>query len=87
MAKAPKSVDTPKNDETSELDETYKTDNSEELPTDELKPARIKMTRPHGFIEEETGNHRYWHQDQVVISPQDIALLTERGAEFEPVEG
>lgn len=46
-------------------------------------PAKVKMVRPHGFIDD-AGQHRYWQQGQVVFEPADIALLAERGAEFEP---
>ena len=45
-------------------------------------PESITLIRPHGFIEEETGNHRYWLAG-IVTDPEDIALLISRGAEIE----
>lgn len=50
-------------------------------------PTKIKMTRPHGFVDEETGESHYWHINQEVFEPADIALLIERGADFEVLEG
>jgi len=52
---------------------------------DREMPARIKLKAPHGFVDED-GTHRYWQQGQVVFTPDDVALLVERGADYEPVE-
>ena len=45
-------------------------------------PESITLKRPHGFIDEDTGAHRYW-QPGLVTNPDDIALLIERKAEIE----
>ena len=49
-------------------------------------PTKIKMSRPHGFVDDETGVTRFWQINQIVFEPEDIALLIERGAHFEIVE-
>lgn len=47
-------------------------------------PASIKLTAPYGFIDD-NDQHRYWQPGQVVINPDEIALLTERQAPIEAV--
>lgn len=48
-------------------------------------PEQIRLLAPHGFIDED-GKNRHWQQGQVVFEPDDVALLIERGADYEPVE-
>jgi hypothetical protein len=42
-------------------------------------PARVKLTRPHGFIDE-NGTHRFWHAGDHVSDPATIELLIDRAA-------
>ena len=46
-------------------------------------PARIRLLRPHGFVENDTNRHRYWQAGEVITSPDEIELLRSRGAEYE----
>lgn len=48
-------------------------------------PSRIRLIRPHGFVDE-YGRHRFWRAGDVVGDPHEIALLLERGAPAEPAE-
>lgn len=68
MAKAPRAAEAPADETTAPV----------------ALPAQIKMTRPHGFIDD-AGVNRYWRKDQVVFDPADVALLHERKADFEVV--
>ncbi len=47
-------------------------------------PAKIEMIHAHGFIDE-NGTHRYWKGGVIVSDPAEIALLTERKANFKAV--
>ena len=50
-------------------------------------PPSIRLTSPHGFIE--TVHNKgvfHWEAGEVVTNPVTIALLIERGANWEPVE-
>lgn len=51
----------------------------------EKQPSAVRMTRPHGFIDDNEV-HRQWNQGEIVRDKDDIALLMERGAEFEEVQ-
>jgi hypothetical protein len=46
-------------------------------------PESVKLASPYGFINEETGEHRYWQSGQEVTDPDDIKLLVERQAPLE----
>jgi len=48
----------------------------------ELGPVTIVLRFPHGFIDDR-GGHRFWHGGQRVDNPDEVALLRERGADFE----
>lgn len=43
-------------------------------------PHGVKLLLPHGFIEEETGRHRFWKAGEIVTDPAEAALLIGRGA-------
>lgn len=49
-------------------------------------PTMVKLTHPHGFIEEETGRHRFWKAGDVVADPSEVMLLINRGAPIEFVD-
>ena len=59
--------------------------NSTDDVTEGKMPARIILTAPHGFIDE-NDRHRYWNAGEIVSEPHEIALLIERGAPVEEVE-
>lgn len=42
-------------------------------------PAKVRLVRPHGFIDED-GTHRYWKAGDVVSDPATIKLLSDRKA-------
>ena len=44
---------------------------------------RVKLTAPHGFIDETTGRNLFWTQGEVATDPTVIDMLKTRGA---PVE-
>jgi hypothetical protein len=46
-------------------------------------PESVKLASPYGFINDETGEHRYWQAGQEVTDPDDIKLLVERQAPLE----
>lgn len=50
------------------------------------KPAAVRLTHPHGFIEEETGRHRSWLAGEKIVDPAEIELLIGRGAPVEFVD-
>ena len=54
-------------------------------PAPAPKQLAVKLTAPHGFIEEATGVNRVWQMGQVVTNPDEIALLRNRGAPIENV--
>lgn len=41
-------------------------------------PAKIRMTRPHGFIDD-FGSSHYWPQGIVLDSPEEIRTILDRG--------
>lgn len=50
-------------------------------------PPSIRLTSPHGFIEAVHNKGVFhWEAGEVVTNPVTIALLIERGANWEPVE-
>ena len=46
-------------------------------------PESVKLASPYGFINDETGEHRYWQAGQEVTDPDEIKLLVERQAPLE----
>jgi hypothetical protein len=44
------------------------------------KAPSIRLTAPHGFIEDATGIQRNWQAGQIVTDPGEMALLRERKA-------
>ena len=52
---------------------------------EEAMPRAIRLTRPHGFIDED-GRHRMWHAGHVVDDADEVSLLVRRGAQHEIVE-
>ena len=44
---------------------------------------RVRLTAPHGFIDESTGRNLFWTQGEVITDPAVIDMLKARGA---PVE-
>lgn len=46
-------------------------------------PELVKLASPYGFINDETGEHRYWQAGQEVTDPDEIKLLVERQAPLE----
>lgn len=52
-----------------------------------MLPAAIRLTAPHGFIEDVHGRGVFhWDAGEIVTRPATIALLIGRGASWEPVE-
>ena len=49
------------------------------------KAPSIRLTAPHGFVEDATGIQRTWQAGQVVTDPAEMALLRERQAPIEDV--
>ena len=50
-------------------------------------PAAIRLTAPHGFIEDVHNKGVFhWEAGEVVTSPVTVALLIERRASWEPVK-
>ncbi|MBO4120279.1 hypothetical protein J5T34_05935 [Cupriavidus gilardii] len=49
-------------------------------------PGSVTLSAPHGFIDDDTGAHRYWQPGEVVTDPDTIALLLARKAPLEGVE-
>ena len=45
--------------------------------------ASVKLAAPYGFIDDETGEHRYWQAGQEVTNPEEIKVLVERQAPLE----
>lgn len=62
---------------------------NEEIPlsknedSPKTKPAMVRLTHPHGFVEDDTGRLRYWKAGDVIKDPNEIDLLIERGAHVE----
>ena len=48
-----------------------------------LLPTSITLSAPHGFIDDETGEHRYWQAGMEVTDPDEIKLLIDRQAPLE----
>ena len=48
-------------------------------------PTRIRLLRPHGFIDDE-GRHRRWYPG-IITAPDDIAVICGRGVPHEVLEG
>lgn len=46
-------------------------------------PELVKLAAPYGFINDETGVHRYWQAGQEVTDPDEIKVLVERQAPLE----
>ncbi|MBU3625726.1 hypothetical protein ICN48_05690 [Polynucleobacter sp. JS-Safj-400b-B2] len=58
--------------------------NKGKVKSDEpLLPTSITLSAPHGFIDEDTGEHRYWHAGMEVTDPEEIKLLIDRQAPLE----
>jgi len=53
--------------------------------TEGQMPARVILTAPHGFIDE-NNRHRYWNAGEIVSDPHEVALLMERGAPIEVMD-
>ena len=53
-------------------------------PEPEPMPSRIRLARPHGFIDDD-GRRRHWHPG-VVSDPDDVAALVGRGVPHEALE-
>jgi hypothetical protein len=48
-------------------------------------PKRVKLLRPHGFIDHH-GQHQYWTAGQVVKNADEIQTLLARGAMVEALD-
>lgn len=46
-------------------------------------PESVRLASPYGFIDDESGEHRYWQAGQEVTNPEEIKLLIERQAPLE----
>ena len=46
-------------------------------------PESVRLASPYGFIDDETGEHRYWQVGQEVTNPEEIKVLVERQAPLE----
>ena len=57
--------------------------NDGDKPEDAPLPASVKLAAPYGFIDDESGEHRYWQAGQEVTNPEEIKLLIERQAPLE----
>lgn len=57
--------------------------NDGDKPEDAPLPASVKLAAPYGFIDDETGEHRYWQAGQEVTNPEEIKVLVERQAPLE----
>lgn len=51
----------------------------------EALPRAVRLTRPHGFIDE-NGIIRHWRAGYVADDAEEVALLVGRGAQHEVVE-
>jgi hypothetical protein len=71
--------ETPKADETT----AQPTQNKGNQPTAAPLPESVKLASPYGFVDDETGERRYWQSGQEVTDPDDIKLLVERQAPLE----
>lgn len=50
------------------------------------KPTAVRLTHPHGFIENDTQRHRFWKAGEMITDQAEIDLLMERGAPLEFVD-
>lgn len=53
-----------------------------EVPEPSAFPSVIRLTRPHGFVDE-AGKHLFWPEGLVVTNPDHIQLLVARKAHME----
>ena len=55
------------------------------VPEPSALPSAIRLTRPHGFVDE-VGQHRFWPEGLVVTNPSHIQLLVTRKAHMEMLD-
>lgn len=54
----------------------------------EALPSAVRLTSPFSFVEEVHNKGRFdWRTGEIVTNPKTIALLRERGAPIEVVDG
>ena len=51
----------------------------------EALPRAVRLTRPHGFIDDE-GTIHHWRAGHVAATADEVALLVGRGAQHEVLE-
>lgn len=59
--------------------------NRDETNAGKRLPAKVRLVRAHGFIEQETGRHRLWQAGEMVGDASEIEMLISRGAHVEEV--